>query len=207
MPFRFLHNAPLVISQNQFAARFVGFAFLFQHAAIDDDVQFYRCCGRHLAFLRQQARCQHDLLADAGLPVPPGDAISRFREDPPAITMGSMDGVCDLIGRGVFAVVGGVVMWRIDPVLTVAAFAPVALAALISDGLGTRASRYGAAALASTTTLTRFLGELVTAQLAVRVAGAERRVVDRLSAIGEMRRRMTLRMRASSSRRSIGLVT
>ncbi len=56
--------------------------------------------------------------------MPPGDAISRFRDEPPSITMGSMDGVADLVGRGLFAVVGGAVMWRIDPVLTLAAFAP-----------------------------------------------------------------------------------
>jgi ATP-binding cassette, subfamily B, bacterial len=130
-----------------------------------------------------------------GLPVPPGDAISRFQADPPAITMGSMDGVCDLIGRGAFAAVAAVVMWRIDRLLMVAAFAPVALAALVSDALGTRASRYGAAALASTTHLSRFLGEVVNAQLAVRVAGARERVVGRLADIGEDRRRLSLRDR------------
>jgi ATP-binding cassette subfamily B protein len=64
-----------------------------------------------------------------GLPVSPGDAISRFRDDPPSITSGSMDGVCDLIGRGIFAVVALVVMWRIDPVLTAAAFAPIVISA------------------------------------------------------------------------------
>jgi ATP-binding cassette, subfamily B, bacterial len=130
-----------------------------------------------------------------GLPVPPGDAISRFRSDPPAITLGSMDGVCDLIGRAAFGVVAAVVMWRIDPLLTVAAFAPVVAATLVSDALGTRASRYGAAALDSTTSLSRFLGEVVNAQLAVRVAGARDRVVGRLTDIGETRRRLSLRDR------------
>ena len=130
-----------------------------------------------------------------GLPVPPGDAISRFREDPPAITSGSMDGVCDLIGRGVFAAVAAVVMWQIDPTLMAAAFTPVVAGALVSDALGTRASRYGAAALGSTTNLTRFLGELIGAQLAVRVAGAEERVIARLADVGETRRRLSLRDR------------
>ena len=91
-----------------------------------------------------------------GLPVPPGDALSRFREDPPAITSGSMDGVCDLIARGIFAVIAAVVMWRIEPVLTITAFVPVVVGALVSDVLGTRSSRYGAAALDSTTRLSRF---------------------------------------------------
>jgi ATP-binding cassette subfamily B protein len=130
-----------------------------------------------------------------GLPVPPGDALSRFRDDPPAISMGAMDGVCDLVGRAAFAVVAVVVMARIDVPLMLAAFAPVAVAAAVSDALGTRASRYGAAALEATTDLTRFLGELLRSQLAVRVAGAEGRVVDRLDRIGEARRRLSLRDR------------
>src|SRR5205814_1142266 len=45
-----------------------------------------------------------------GLPVPPGDAISRIRDEPPSITMGSMDGMADLVGRGLFAIIGGAVM-------------------------------------------------------------------------------------------------
>src|SRR3954454_6165881 len=130
-----------------------------------------------------------------GLPVPPGDALARFREDPPSITMGSMDGVCDLIGRALFGMIAAVVMWNVDPVMTLAAFAPVVAAALVSDALGTKSSRYGAAALDSTTTLSRFLGELVNAQLAVRVAGAESRVIGHLTEIGEQRRRLSLRDR------------
>lgn len=130
-----------------------------------------------------------------GLPVPPGDALARFRIDPPNITMGSMDGVCDLIGRGIFAVVAAVVMWRVDALMAAAAFAPVVASALVSDALGTRASRYGAAALDATTGLSRFLGEIVNAQLAVRVAGAEDRVIGRLREIGDTRRRLSLRDR------------
>jgi ATP-binding cassette subfamily B protein len=130
-----------------------------------------------------------------GLPVPPGDAISRLRDEPPNITMGSMDGIADLIGRGLFAIVGGAVMWSIDPVLTMAAFAPVLVSSAVSDALGTRAARYGAAARESTSELSTFLGDLVGASLAVRVAGATPHVVGRLAEISETRRRLSLRDR------------
>jgi ATP-binding cassette, subfamily B, bacterial len=130
-----------------------------------------------------------------GLPVPPGDAISRFRDEPPSITMGSMDGVADLVGRALFALVGGAVMWRIDPVLTLAAFAPVIVSSAVSDALGTRSAVHGAAARESTSRLTAFLGELVGANLAVRVAGAAPHVVRRLAEIGDVRRRLSLRDR------------
>jgi ATP-binding cassette, subfamily B, bacterial len=130
-----------------------------------------------------------------GLPVPPGDAISRLRDEPPSITMGSMDGLADLVGRGLFALVGGAVMWHIDPVLTLAAFAPVLVSSAVSDALGTRSAVHAAAARESTGRLTAFLGELVGASLAVRVAGAAPHVVHRLGEISETRRRLSLRDR------------
>ncbi len=130
-----------------------------------------------------------------GLPVTTGDAISRFRDEPPSITMGSMDGIADLVGRGLFAVIGGAVMWRIDPVLTMAAFAPVLLSSVVSDALGSRSARYGREARQSTGRLSAFLGELVGASLALRVAGAAPHVVAHLGEIGEVRRRMSLRDR------------
>lgn len=130
-----------------------------------------------------------------GLPVPAGDAISRFRDEPVAITMGSMDGVADLVGRGLFALVGGAIMWRIDPVLTLAAFAPVLVSSLVSDALGTRSAVNAAAARQSTGQLTGFLGELVGANLAVRVSGAAPHVVQRLAEMSDTRRRLSLRDR------------
>jgi ATP-binding cassette, subfamily B, bacterial len=130
-----------------------------------------------------------------GLPVATGDAISRFRDEPPSITMGSMDGVADLVGRGLFALVGGAVMWRIDPTLTAAAFAPVLVAGAVSDALGTRSAMHAAAARESTGRLTAFLGDVVGANLAVRVAGAAPHVVRRLAEISETRRRLSLRDR------------
>jgi ATP-binding cassette subfamily B protein len=130
-----------------------------------------------------------------GLPVPTGDAISRFRDEPPSITMGSMDGMADLVGRGLFAIIGGAVMWRIDPVLTLAAFAPIIVSSAVSDLLGSRSARYGASARQSTSELSAFLGELVGASLAVRVAGAAPHIVDRLATISDTRRRLSLRDR------------
>ena len=130
-----------------------------------------------------------------GLPVTTGNAISRFRVDPVVITSGSMDGICDLIGRGTFAVVAVVVMARIDPLLTAAAFAPIVVGAFITDALGNRAAKYGGAARESTAQLSSFLGDLVSAQLAVRVGGAAPRLLARLADMGEVRRKLSLRDR------------
>jgi ATP-binding cassette subfamily B protein len=131
----------------------------------------------------------------AGLPVAAGDAVTRLRDEPPSITMGSMDGVADLVGRGVFALVGGAVMWRIDPLLTIAAYAPVLASAAISDALGSRSARYAASARTATSELSTFLDDVVGASLAVRVAGAGPHVVGRRAALGVERRRLSLRDR------------
>ena len=127
-----------------------------------------------------------------GVPVPTGDAISRFRDEPPRITLGSMDGLSDLVGRSLFALVGGAVMWSIDPVLTIAAFSPVVVASIASDPIGTRAARYGWQARRSTAHLSAFLGDIVSANLAVRVAGAGSHVVRHLEQLGEERRKRSL---------------
>jgi ATP-binding cassette subfamily B protein len=128
-----------------------------------------------------------------GLRASPAVAVSRFRDDPPVITMGSVDAVCDLIGRSLFAGVALVVMSRTSLVLTAAAFGPIALSALVTDALGTRASRYGAAARQAKGRLTGFLGELVHAQLALKLAGAVPHAMDRLTVMGDERRRLSVR--------------
>ena len=64
-------------------------------------------------------------------------------------------------------------MWRIDPVLTVAAFAPVVVSSAVERRPRHPVGRpRGGRARESTGRLTGFLGELVGANLAVRVAGA-----------------------------------
>ena len=86
---------------------------------------------------------QHNLFAGIfrgygrhGLPEPPAAAISRFRDEPMAITSGSLDAICDLIGRVMFAIAAGAVMWRINHVATLAAFVPVLVTSVITDALG-----------------------------------------------------------------------
>ena len=127
-----------------------------------------------------------------GLPVSRGEAISRFRDDPNAMADG-LDALCDLIGRTFFAIAAVVVMWSINPPMTVVLVVPLALSAWVTEVLGTRTLAYRAAAQAATSRVTGFLGELVGAQLAVKVAGAAPNVVRRLRELGDERRRMAVR--------------
>ena len=127
-----------------------------------------------------------------GLPESVGHTLSRFRDDPEIIG-DALDAACDLIGRTLFAVVAGILMWRIEPTLTLALFVPLLLTSFITEALGRRIMAYRAAAREATSRVTGFLGELLGAQLAIRVAGAAPHAISHLRELGETRRRHTCR--------------
>jgi ATP-binding cassette subfamily B protein len=127
-----------------------------------------------------------------GLPESVGQTISRFRDDPEVIA-DALDAVCDLIGRSLFAVGAAILMWRIDPTITAALLVPLLLTSFLTEALGSRIMAYRAAAREATSRVTGFLGELLGAQLAIRVAGAGSRALARLGEFGDMRRQHALR--------------
>jgi ATP-binding cassette, subfamily B, bacterial len=127
-----------------------------------------------------------------GLPESVGQTLSRFRDDPEIIA-DALDAVCDLIGRSFFAVAAAVLMWRIDPVITAALFVPLLLSSFVTNALGTRIMAYRAAAREATSRVTGFLGELLGAQLAIRVAGASSHAVAHLVDLGDARRQHSVR--------------
>lgn len=127
-----------------------------------------------------------------GLSESVGTAINRFRDDPQAIA-DTLDALCDLIGRSLFALVAAVVMWRIDPTITIALFVPILLTSFVTELLGTRIMNYRAASRKATGRTTGFLGDLIGAQLALKVGGAAPRGVARLVEMGDARRRLSVR--------------
>ncbi|HYZ90855.1 MAG TPA: ABC transporter ATP-binding protein [Actinomycetota bacterium] len=127
-----------------------------------------------------------------GLRASVGETISLMRDDP-RVMADSLDSFADLIGRAVFAVVAAVVMWRIDATLTLVLFVPILLSSLVARALEKRIMAYRAASRKATARLTGFLGELIGAQLAVKVAGGTNHAVARLEAMGETRRKMSVR--------------
>jgi ATP-binding cassette subfamily B protein len=127
-----------------------------------------------------------------GLPESVGQTLSRFRDDPEIIA-DALDAVCDLIGRSFFAVVAAVVMWRIDPTITAALFVPLLFVSFVTEALGRRIMAYRAAARDATSRVTGFLGELLGAQLAIRVASAASHAIAHLGELGDARRRHAVR--------------
>jgi ABC-type multidrug transport system fused ATPase/permease subunit len=127
-----------------------------------------------------------------GLPVSAGETVSRFRDDP-AIMGDALDALCDLIGRSLFAVGAAIVMWRINPIITLALFVPLLLCSFLTELLGSKIMTYRAASRTASGVLTGFLGDLLGAQLAVKVAGAAPHAIERLTELGDNRRRMEVR--------------
>jgi ABC-type multidrug transport system fused ATPase/permease subunit len=127
-----------------------------------------------------------------GLPESVGETISRFRDDPASVA-DTLDALCDLIGRTFFAVGAAVVMWQINPTITAVLFAPLLLCSFLTESLGNRIMAYRAASREATGRVTGFLGELIGAQLAIKVAGAAPNAVGRLGELGDLRRRLAVR--------------
>ena len=127
-----------------------------------------------------------------GLPETVGESISRFRDDPRSCA-DALDAFADLIGRSMFAIAAGFLMWRISPLMTTVLFVPILLSAFVARLLESRIVAYRAASREATGRLTGYLGELIGAQLAVKVAGGTNDAVARLEEMGEHRRKTSLR--------------
>lgn len=125
------------------------------------------------------------------VPVSAGEAVSRFRDDVQAATKF----VCwtfDPIGQILMTVIAIVILWRIDPVLTLGVFIPLlAVVALVMQA-GSKVARFRSANQAAIGNVTGLLGEMFGAVQAVKATGTEREVVQYFRQVNDQRRTATL---------------
>jgi ATP-binding cassette, subfamily B, bacterial len=121
------------------------------------------------------------------LPASPGEAVSRFRNDVHEIGW-FLTWTLDPLGQLLVFVVAVAVLARIDAAMTLLAFLPLLAVFLLTNLARGRIKRYRQANQEAIGEVTGLLGELYGAALAVKVAGAERRVVEHLAVINERRR-------------------
>ncbi|UFP94606.1 ABC transporter ATP-binding protein [Gloeobacter morelensis] len=126
------------------------------------------------------------------LPGSSGEAISRLRDDVQEV-IDYLESWVDLWGEVLFAVLALAVMLSINPVITGAVLLPLVGFLVLVNMLGERLRRYRAERLAATGKVTEFVGEIFTAVQAVKLAGAEERVVGRFGAINDQRHQASLR--------------
>lgn len=126
------------------------------------------------------------------LPASSGEAISRFRDDIEHI-VGFLTWTADPFGQLIVIVTAVVVLARINPLYTLAVFAPLVITFVAVNLASQRiraARRQNQEAIGAVTGL---LGEMFGAVQAVKVANAEQRVVGYFNALNEARRKATLR--------------
>ena len=97
---------------------------------------------------------------------------------------GFMSWTLDPLGQSLMYLTALVVLLRIDARLTLAVFLPLLLMLLVVRLATARIQRYRREAQEAIGGVTGLLGELFGAVLAVKVAGAEERIVERLRARG-----------------------
>ena len=123
-----------------------------------------------------------------------GEALSRFRDDVNE-TLSFMEGWADTFGQALFAVLALAIMWRIDSLVTLAVIAPMLLVVVITQRITAGIHKYSRVAREAEARVTSFVGEMFTAVQAIRVAAAEPRVLGRLEALNNVRRRTAVRYR------------
>lgn len=124
----------------------------------------------------------------------PGEVVSRFRDDVDHITE-AYDFTVDLIGSTISAAVAVVILATIDPLITAVVFTPIVIVIVVTSRLGTRIRRYRTEARDSTEAITGFLGETLAAVQSVKVADAERPMLDHFNELNAFRKTMMVRDR------------
>ncbi|MGE5560720.1 MAG: ABC transporter ATP-binding protein [Chloroflexota bacterium] len=119
---------------------------------------------------------------------PHGDVLSRFREDAEKVE-DVISFTVDLIGTASFAIVALVVLFRIDARLALLVFLPLAGIVAIGQSLGDRLETYRRAAREATGRVTDAVSEMFAGALAIKVSGAEERVIARFRGFNDERKR------------------
>jgi ATP-binding cassette, subfamily B, bacterial len=126
------------------------------------------------------------------LPDSPGEAVSRFRDDS-EMFMTYMDIWIDVIAQGVFAALALVVMFQINPFITLAACVPLVLVSAAVNTLSLRIKRFREANREATSQVVAFIGEIFGAVQLLKVAGAEQGAVSHFRVLSERARQAQLK--------------
>lgn len=145
---------------------------------------------RHNLFDRLMA-----LPAARALPIPVGDALSRFMEDVREVVdvLCKRGGLMNLTSSLSFTTVAVVVMVNINARITMLVLLPVLGVSLVSYGAGRRITRLRGRTRQTAGDVSGFLNEVFTNVQLIKLSGMERRVVDRLVVHNRARREATVR--------------
>lgn len=136
----------------------------------------------------------YELPGAAALDETPGEVVSRLRDDVEHVYE-PFDLSVDLVGALVGGTVAFVIMWSIDPVMTIVISVPVVIVGIVSSTTGRIVRQYRRSAREATETITAFIGEAFASTQSVKIAGAENAMVSRFVDLNNVRRRMMVKDR------------
>jgi ATP-binding cassette subfamily B protein len=126
------------------------------------------------------------------LPASAGEAVSRFRDDVFNVAR-FVSWTLDPVGQAAVILIAAVVLAQVSPILTLAVFFPLVFTLAVVNLANRRIRRYRRENQEAIGRVTGLLGELFGAVQAVKVANAERRVVDFFEHANEARRKAALK--------------
>ena len=130
----------------------------------------------------------------SALPDSPGEAISRFRGDVFEIPLFAL-WINNLIGSVVFCTIAITIMVRINASITMLTVLPFIVVGIVASMATKRIDKYRRASRKATGIVCGFIGEIFGAVQAVKVAAAEKDVVNHFRTLNEERRKIALKDR------------
>lgn len=128
----------------------------------------------------------------ATLPDSPGEAVSRFKKDVEEIPLFVILINDIMVGIGIIAV-SIYLMAKISPSVTVMALVPLLIVGIVANLATSRIEHYRTASRQSAGKVTGFIGEFFGAVQAVKVATAEKNVINYFHKLNDERRKLTVR--------------
>ncbi|QSB14114.1 ABC transporter ATP-binding protein [Natronosporangium hydrolyticum] len=125
--------------------------------------------------------------AASRLPHSSGEAVSRFRDDVTDL-VSLTDRLVDVVGALLFTIGAFIIMLRIDPVITLVLVLPMVVVLILNRVLSAMIRRVHARAKHLGAVVTSFVGEMFAGVLAIKTAGAEPAVLERLREHNRRRR-------------------
>ena len=116
-----------------------------------------------------------------------GKVISTLRDDVDEMAF-SIIIIDDFVGLSITAIMAFIIMFRINPLITLGTYIPLALILFAAHRLGDRAKRYRQASRQATSEVTSLIADMFNSTQAVKVAGAEERIIGRFRTVNDHRR-------------------
>lgn len=126
------------------------------------------------------------------LPASPGEAVSRFRDDPDEILV-FLDTWVDIGGQLIFAIASLTILLLINAQLTLYVFLPLGSVIFLMHAFGKRIKEYRERNREAAGQVTGFIGEIMGAVQAVKIAAAEQYVSRHFQMLNQKRRQAAVK--------------